>query len=140
MNNKEFKAVVKTAKIDLQKEVSSISFWVNTISTAAQKGDCRKAVIHVLKVDKLPKAKDLKKALLEKALSGFKFYSESGDVLVVRKEFERDSTGKVVRMDDKPVVKSTWYERKTSYSFIAVWQAIFNPQKVRVTIPAEEIK
>ena len=140
MNNKEFKAVVKSAKIDLKKEVSSVSFWVNTVAKAAQSGDCRKAVMHTLKVDKLPAKEELKKALLGRALDGFKFYSEGGEILICKKSFKRDATGQVVRENGSPIVEKIWYEKKETFSFIAVWQAIFNPQKVRVTIPAEEIK
>lgn len=140
MNTKEFKAVIKSAKVDLQKEVTSVSFWINTISKAAQSGECRKAVIHVLGVERLPKSDELKRALLTRCLAGFKFCSEEGSILVVRKEFEKDSSGKIVRVGDKPVVKTSWYERKDKFSFIAVWQAIFIPSKTRVIIPAEDIR
>ena len=140
MNTKEFKAVVKTAKIDLQKEVGSVSFWVNTISKAAQSGECRKAVIHILNVEKLPTKEELKKQLLNRALSGFKFYNEGGEILIRKVKFARDGNGQIVRENDSPVVEKTWYERKSSYTFVSVWSAIFNPSKVRVTIPAEEIK
>ena len=140
MNTKEFRATVKSAKIDLQKEVSSVSFWINTIAKSAQTGDCRRAVVHVLNIEKLPAKEELKRELLNRALSGFKFFSEDGNILVIRKEFERDANGNIVRMDDKPVVKSTWYERKGTFTFLSVWQAIFSPAKTKVIVPDAEIK
>ena len=140
MNNKEFKQVVKSAKVDLKQEVSSISFWVNVISKSAQSGDCRKAVLHVLDSKKLLPANELKKALLERALSGYKFYDANNTILVCKKKFEKDANGQVVRMDDKPVVSETWYEKKESFSFLSVWTAIFSPAKETQIVPTDLIK
>jgi hypothetical protein len=141
MNTKEFKQVVKSAKVDLKKEVTSLSYWVNVISKAAQNGDCKQAVKHLLSVEKLPKKEEIQKLLLEKCLQGFKFYSETENEILIRKvRFERDSNGQVLRENDKPIIAESWYERKVSFTFDSVWNATFVGSKTRVIIPDSEIK
>ena len=140
MNTKEFRATVKSAKIDLKKEVTSISYWIGVIAKAAKRGDCMRAVKHLLAVEKLPKIEEVKKALLQKAKTGYKFYSEDGEILVCKKSFKKDSSGKIIRENDAPIVEKTWYEKKVSFTFDSVWNATFSPSKTRVTIPDAEIK
>jgi len=135
-SEKEFKQVVKSAKVDLKKEATSVSFWCKVIA----KGVKPEIAKHLLEVEKLPSQSDVVALLVTRCLAGYKFYSESGYALICKKAFERDSNGKVVYQNEKPIIKDTWYEIKRSYTFDSVWGAIFSPSKTKVVIPEIELR
>ena len=137
---KAYKAIVKSAKIDLKQESVSVSFWIKHIIKGGK--DINKALKHRLGLKALPKNEELIPLCVKEALRGFKFYDKETQSVVLncRKRFEKDSNGNPVLEDGKPVVAETWYIRKETFTFNAVYTALFTPSKTVVYIDGEDIR
>ena len=140
---KSYKQVVKSAKVDLKAESTSISFWWKFIVDSAQSNkDLKSALLHRLQLKKLPVKDELKRLLLSETVKGFKFYDSETKAIILncRKKFLKDSNGETVKEDGKPVVSETWYTKKETFTFNAVYTALFTPSKVVVYIDSEDIR
>ena len=139
-NEKAYKAIVKTAKINLKEESVSVSFWIKFITKGG--ADINKMLKHRLGLKTLPTQKELIPLCVKEALKGFKFYDKETQnvVLNCRKRFEKDVNGNPVLEDGKPVVAETWYIRKETFTFNAVYTALFTPSKTVVYIDSEDIR
>lgn len=139
-NDKAYKAIVKSAKIDLKQESTSVSFWTKFIVKGGK--DINKALKHRLGLKTLPAQKELTTLCVNEVLKGFKFYDKEtkSTVLNCRKKFLKDANGNTVLEDGKPVVEETWYVRKETFTFNAVYTALFTPAKTIIYVEAEDIR
>ena len=139
--NKAYTALVKEGKINLKQESVSVSFWVKHVINSNDK-TVKQALKKRLSVKTLPKKDELLKVCIAETLKGFKFYDTETKTIILncKKTFKKDGNGVTIKEDNKPVVDKTWYEKKDSFTFNAVYTALFTPSKTIVYIKAKDIK
>ena len=138
--DKAYKALVKSAKINLKEESVSVSFWIKHIIKGGK--DINKALKHRLGLKTLPAQKELIPLCVNATLKGFKFYDEETQSIVLncKKTFKKDSNGNPVLEDGKPVVDETWYVKKEAFTFNAVYTALCTPSKTVVYVKDKDIR
>lgn len=121
---RSYNSLVKSAKIDLKSEFTSLSFWCSLIAKHA-KGE----VLTLLKCRfnfELPKKQeDIVKELITMARKGYKFINEKGQICVIREVVEGNMSLK-------------YFVVKERFTFDSVFTAILKPAKVQEVVQVSD--